>query len=67
MSCVQVVLVLFNFDFHGSNLVVEHAVASDLPGIAPISSVGHCFLKDLKIPAWACEHVMKPHWEWFEW
>jgi hypothetical protein len=60
-------LVFLDLDRHSCDLIVQHVVAGILSGITPVSSIGHSFLENLEVPAWASEHVAEPRWEWFEW
>jgi hypothetical protein len=66
MGGVQVTLVFLDLDSHRHDIIIELAISGDFLGKAPIPGVGHSLLQDLKVTAWAGEHVSEPCWEGFE-
>jgi hypothetical protein len=57
---VKIPLVLLNLDGKCGDVVVNLAVACDLPCQAPIVGFGHCGLKDVDVATWPGEHVLEP-------
>jgi hypothetical protein len=64
---VQVALILFNFDGHRGDIVVELSVPSDLPRETPVICIGHRTLQDVEVTPWSGEQVAEPWRQWFEW
>jgi hypothetical protein len=52
---VQIVLILFNLDGHGGDIVIEFTVSSDLPHEAPVFRIGHRALQDVEVASWSGE------------
>jgi hypothetical protein len=60
-SCsIEVSLVLLNFDRKVGDVVIDLPIPSDLSCQAPVVSVSHSGLKDLKFAAGAGEQVSEP-------
>jgi hypothetical protein len=60
-SCsIKVALVLFDLDRQVGDIIVDLSVPCDLLCQAPVISIGHSGLKDLKLAARASKQVSEP-------
>jgi hypothetical protein len=57
---IKVMLILFNLDGNGRNIVVELTIMCDLLCQPLVIDVSHSLLEYLEVTPWASEHMLEP-------